>query len=119
MRLISYLDGGAQRFGVLEGAEVTEIRDAESVAGVAEAIGSLASRLGSQHAADALSLMAPVAPLRRNIFCVGWNYPAHFEEGKSIRGVGSQQEIPERPAFFTKATGTLIGPNDRSALTAR
>ena len=112
MRLVSYLEGGAQRFGLLDGGLVTEIPDAASIVGLAAAIGGKESRNGSRKRTQGLRLVAPVAPLSRNIFCVGWNYPAHFEEGKGIRGDGAQQEIPERPAFFTKATGTLIGPND-------
>ena len=112
MRLVGYLEGGTQRFGMLEDGEVREIRDAVSIAGVAAELGDMRSRLGPPQAVGSLAMAAPVAPLVRNIFCVGWNYPAHFEEGKSSRALGSVQEIPERPAFFTKATGTLIGPND-------
>ena len=112
MRLVSFLEGDARRFGLLDDGEVREIRDAVSIAGLAAEIGTLPSRLGPPRAIGSLTLGAPVAPLTRNIFCVGWNYPAHFAEGKRIRGAGAQQEIPERPAFFTKATGTPIGPND-------
>ena len=54
----------------------------------------------------------PVLPVLRNLFCVGWNYVDHFAEGKAVRGGAGAQELPERPAFFTKATQTVIGPND-------
>ena len=59
-----------------------------------------------------VTLAAPVLPVLRNLFCVGWNYVDHFAEGKAVRGGAGAQELPERPAFFTKATQTVIGPND-------
>ena len=67
--------------------------------------------------ADA-SLVAPVLPLVRNLFCVGWNYVDHFAEGAAVRGASGAQEIPDRPTFFTKATGTVIGPFDTIELHA-
>ena len=65
-------------------------------------------------ALNAVRLEAPVAPLVRNILCVGWNYLAHFAEGrgKRDRPADEAEELPQRPAFFTKATGCLIGPFD-------
>ncbi len=112
MRLVSYLEGDSRRFGTLEDGTVTDIRDAASVRDVADGLDSLASRLGTRSSIDERRLASPVAPLVRNIFCVGWNYLAHFEEGQGLRGSSVAQEIPDRPAFFTKATGTLIGPYD-------
>jgi len=112
MKLVSYAENDSRRFGILEDAVVTEIRDAASIRDVADALDSLGSRLGTRSGVDELRLAAPVAPLVRNIYCVGWNYLAHFEEGQGLRGSSVVQEIPERPAFFTKATGTLIGPYD-------
>ena len=40
-------------------------------------------------------LLAPIPVPRRNVVCVGWNYVAHFEEGKSLRDSG--QTLPEHP----------------------
>jgi 2-keto-4-pentenoate hydratase/2-oxohepta-3-ene-1,7-dioic acid hydratase in catechol pathway len=48
----------------------------------------------------------PVAP--RNIYAVGWNYLAHFEEGKAMRD--PKQTYPEHPVFFSKASHTMNGP---------
>ena len=93
MRVVSHLEGGTQRFGLLEDDEVREVRDVVNVAGLAAEIGSLESRLGPPRAVGSLTLASPVAPVTRNIFCVGWNYPAHFAEGKSIRGAGAAQDI--------------------------
>jgi 2-keto-4-pentenoate hydratase/2-oxohepta-3-ene-1,7-dioic acid hydratase in catechol pathway len=59
-------------------------------------------------------LLAPIPRPPRNVFCVGWNYSEHFEEGKLSRGpTGAQlapQEIPQFPALFTKNPATVVGP---------
>jgi len=58
-------------------------------------------------------LLAPIPRPPRNVFCVGWNYSEHFEEGKQARGqTGAQlapQEIPQFPAIFTKNPATVVG----------
>ena len=60
-------------------------------------------------------LLAPIPRPPRNVFCVGWNYSEHFEEGKQAHGpAGAQlapQEIPQFPALFTKNPATVVGPN--------
>jgi len=60
-------------------------------------------------------LLAPIPRPPRNVFCVGWNYSEHFEEGKQARGqAGAQlapQEIPHFPALFTKNPATVVGPD--------
>ena len=56
-------------------------------------------------------LLAPIPRPRRNVFCVGWNYSEHFAEGQGMRGPADDvQEIPDYPAFFSKQTSTVIGP---------
>ncbi len=58
-------------------------------------------------------LLAPIPRPRRNVFCVGWNYSEHFQEGASFRaaqGTPGQQEIPEYPALFSKNPATVTGP---------
>src|SRR5207245_9119553 len=60
-------------------------------------------------------LHAPIPPPPRNVFCVGWNYSEHFEEGKQARGQSGPQlapkEIPQFPALFTKNPATVVGPD--------
>jgi 2-keto-4-pentenoate hydratase/2-oxohepta-3-ene-1,7-dioic acid hydratase in catechol pathway len=75
------------------------------------------AREGAGEHGDALdlgqvTLEAPVHPIVRNPFCVGWNYVDHFAEGKAARGGIGAQELPDRPTFFTKATLAVIGPFD-------
>ena len=55
-------------------------------------------------------LLAPIPRPRKNVFCVGWNYVEHFEEGK--QALKHTQELPAHPAFFSKPPTTVIGPYD-------
>jgi 2-keto-4-pentenoate hydratase/2-oxohepta-3-ene-1,7-dioic acid hydratase in catechol pathway len=55
-----------------------------------------------------VTLLAPIPRPRKNVFCVGWNYVEHFEEGAKARP--HVQEMPAHPAFFTKAPTTVNGP---------
>jgi 2-keto-4-pentenoate hydratase/2-oxohepta-3-ene-1,7-dioic acid hydratase in catechol pathway len=56
--------------------------------------------------------MSPIPRPDRNIYCVGWNYLDHFEEGKAARFDKSAEKLPEHPVFFTKGTHTMNGPFD-------
>lgn len=63
---------------------------------------------------ESAKLLAPIPRPPRNVFCVGWNYSEHFEEGKQARGEQSgpqlaPQEIPQFPALFTKNPATVVG----------
>ena len=61
-------------------------------------------------ALDAVRLLPPIPNPTRNIYAVGWNYLAHFEEGQALRD--TPQDIPEHPVFFSKAVHTINGPYD-------
>jgi 2-keto-4-pentenoate hydratase/2-oxohepta-3-ene-1,7-dioic acid hydratase in catechol pathway len=61
---------------------------------------------------DQLKLMSPIPRPDRNIYCVGWNYLDHFEEGKNVRADKTVEKLPDHPVFFTKATHTMNGPFD-------
>ena len=63
---------------------------------------------------SSVRLLAPIPRPQRNVFCVGWNYLEHFEEGARARmhaGAPGQQEIPEFPALFSKNPATVTGPD--------
>src|SRR5512132_501207 len=62
---------------------------------------------------EALRLLAPIPRPRKNLFCVGWNYLDHFEEGARVSK--QQVELPKYPAFFTRAPTTVIGPHESIA----
>jgi 2-keto-4-pentenoate hydratase/2-oxohepta-3-ene-1,7-dioic acid hydratase in catechol pathway len=61
------------------------------------------------HPLGEVRVLAPIPRPRKNVFCVGWNYLEHFEEGKPIRGT---QELPEHPVFFSKVVTAVNGPYD-------
>lgn len=65
----------------------------------------------------AVRLLAPIPRPRKNVFCVGWNYLEHFEEGESVRKSGN--ELPKYPVFFSKAVTAVIGPFDPIPFDAR
>lgn len=56
---------------------------------------------------DSLKLLAPIPRPQKNIFCVGKNYAAHAIE------LGSEEDIPKAPIFFSKTPTTVIGPNEK------
>jgi 2,4-diketo-3-deoxy-L-fuconate hydrolase len=109
MKIAAYRTDAGTRFGLVDGQH---LRLAEAAASARDVIGAAALRGAGAIDLDPARLAAPIEPVQRNIFCVGWNYLAHFEEGKGIRGSSTPEEIPERPAFFTKATRVVIGPFD-------
>jgi 2-keto-4-pentenoate hydratase/2-oxohepta-3-ene-1,7-dioic acid hydratase in catechol pathway len=61
-----------------------------------------------------IRMLAPIPRPRRNVFCVGWNYSEHFQEGASFRadqGTPGAEAIPEYPALFSKNPATVTGPD--------
>ncbi len=56
-------------------------------------------------------LLAPIPRPSRCVFCVGWNYLEHFEEGKGKRGGNyDPPEIPDYPTLFSKPPTSVVGP---------
>ena len=65
---------------------------------------------------SSVRVLAPIPRPRKNVFCVGWNYLEHFEEGAKARAPGV--ELPKHPTFFTKQPLAVNGPYDRIPLHA-
>ena len=55
-------------------------------------------------------LKAPIPRTSKNVFCVGWNYLEHFEEGGAK--LEDKRELPTWPVFFSKAPTAINGPFD-------
>jgi 2-keto-4-pentenoate hydratase/2-oxohepta-3-ene-1,7-dioic acid hydratase in catechol pathway len=55
-------------------------------------------------------LKAPIPRPTKNVFCVGWNYLDHFNEGGDTLKDG--RELPKYPVFFSKAPTAVNGPYD-------
>jgi 2-keto-4-pentenoate hydratase/2-oxohepta-3-ene-1,7-dioic acid hydratase in catechol pathway len=70
---------------------------------------ALGQDAGGEHPKLAeVNLASPIPVPQRNIYAVGWNYLAHFEEGKAMRD--PNQKYPEHPVFFSKAQHCMNGP---------
>jgi 2-keto-4-pentenoate hydratase/2-oxohepta-3-ene-1,7-dioic acid hydratase in catechol pathway len=52
--------------------------------------------------------LAPIPRPRKNVFCVGLNYPSHVAANAAALGI--RAEIGEVPLFFTKPPTAVIGP---------
>ena len=118
MKLITYLDGHL-RVGAVAGGRVADLSEKfdfmqtliEEGEPALEEARSLAEKANPQAEVSEVELRAPIPHPRRNVFCMGWNYLTHFEEGQGRRG-DNQEELPEYPTFFDKPTTTVIGPYD-------
>lgn len=66
-------------------------------------------------ALDQVDILAPIPKPRRNVFCIGKNYREHVHElhdAGSVFDNRGQDSLPEKPIIFTKATTSVIGPNE-------
>jgi 2-keto-4-pentenoate hydratase/2-oxohepta-3-ene-1,7-dioic acid hydratase in catechol pathway len=64
-----------------------------------------------------VKLLAPIPRPIKNVFCVGWNYLEHFEEG--AKKLQEKRELPVHPVFFSKAPTAVIGPFDNVPFAAK
>lgn len=106
MRLATVDIAGRRVCAVVEKGTVRPLAEVGSLLELIERSGGRPSEVrttGEEFALDEVQFEPPLEA--RNIFCVGWNYLRHFEEGAGRRN----EELPEHPAFFSKATGTLLG----------
>ena len=131
MRVCTFAQGGSARAGVVVAdGTVVAIHDlvadapADLVAFIAEGpalwrrVAGAAKAARGGTALEKAELRAPIERPARNVFCVGWNYSEHFEEGKAFRGQSSAQEVPEYPSLFSKNPATVVGPEAAIAFPA-
>jgi 2,4-diketo-3-deoxy-L-fuconate hydrolase len=118
MKLVTYLDGRLRVGAVVEDrvADLSERFDSmqtliEGGEPALEEARSLTAKADPAAEVAEVELWAPIPRPRRNVFCMGWNYLTHFEEGRGRRK-DQQEELPEYPTFFDKPTTTVIGPHD-------
>ncbi len=128
MKLATYspLPSGLPRPGlVLEDLRVIDIpaalgasEDTNTMLGIIRAGDPMRQQLHNLAAAPAMGslaladvkLHAPIPRPAKNVFCVGWNYLEHFEEGGKTLQDG--RELPIHPVFFSKVPTTVNGPFD-------
>ena len=134
MRLVTFVPkkGAAPRVGLMHGGnhviDLTQVRgkppfDPENmlslIASGAKGLAWLRKTAGQSKTSlpfGKMKLLAPIPRPRKNVFCVGWNYVEHFEEGK--QALKHTQELPAHPAFFSKPPTAVIGPYDAVPLHA-
>jgi 2-keto-4-pentenoate hydratase/2-oxohepta-3-ene-1,7-dioic acid hydratase in catechol pathway len=109
MKLLSYREGEQVRVGMLseDGCRVMALPVDTMLSLIAA--GTIPRPTGGGVPLAAVRLLAPIPRPLKNVFCVGWNYLEHFEEGKHARPT---VEMPRYPTFFTKAPTTVTGPCD-------
>lgn len=124
MHLVTFIESGAERIGVLDPGygEVVDLaraapglpRDMPGLIALGEAgLRAVRDAFASGVTRLPLARVRLCAPLRpvRNVFCVGKNYRDHVNE---VRGQGAAvpEAAPAVPIFFTKATSSVIGPEE-------
>jgi 2-keto-4-pentenoate hydratase/2-oxohepta-3-ene-1,7-dioic acid hydratase in catechol pathway len=129
MKLVMYRGDTGPRGGVLDpdGEAVFDLGQllGEEAGSVVDLIGrwtDVSARITERLAASAaqpvplssLSLLAPIPCPARNVMCVGKNYRDHSAEfarsGFDASGDRDGPAVPARPVFFTKSSGSVIGP---------
>lgn len=85
----------------------------ELIGAGSQALQSLRNKVAEAPFMDptACTILAPIPRPQRDVYCVGWNYLKHFNEGVGKRGA-QETELPEFPTFFNKATRAVVGPGD-------
>jgi len=102
--------GGPARVGIVskEGSRIAAVDAPDMISLIAA--GKLPADPGGGVPVSSVHLLAPIPRPRKNVFCVGWNYVEHFEEGRAARP--HVKEMPAFPTFFTKAPTAVNGPCD-------
>lgn len=127
MKLVTFdaLAGGAPRLGVLEGEGVVDLSSGDPdlpddmvdlISGWDEERVMRAASRGTRLPTTEVRLVAPLAP-RKNVIAVGRNYRDHATEfSRSGFDASEKQMLPDYPVIFTKATTSLIGPDQAIVL---
>jgi 2-keto-4-pentenoate hydratase/2-oxohepta-3-ene-1,7-dioic acid hydratase in catechol pathway len=125
MRLLTYAakkKGAPARVGAMSGPEhLVDLKFDDMLSLIAAGRAGLlkakkALEKGRNIPLSSVRILAPIPRPRKNVFCVGWNYVEHFEEGAKART--NVTELPKHPTFFTKSPLAVNGPYDRIPLHA-
>jgi 2,4-didehydro-3-deoxy-L-rhamnonate hydrolase len=120
VKLVTYVGlDGAPRPGALRDDEVIDLSPAaasilELIRGGESALERARERVWRAEASgliEQVRLLAPIPRPANHLYCVGWNYPKHHDEGVGKRA-GQETDELNHPTFFSKPPGTVIGPYD-------
>ena len=117
MRLLTFAakkKDASARVGVMSGPEhLVEVKFDDMLCLISSGRAGLlkvksALKKGKNIPLSSVRILAPIPRPRKNVFCVGWNYVEHFEEGAKARA--NVTELPKHPTFFTKSPLAVNGP---------
>lgn len=119
MKLASFSHNGTRQIGQVNETSqsvrpIAGMTDMVDLIGRFDEVSSSLNRKGTDIALSEITLLAPIAEPRRNIFCVGKNYREHakeFARSGFEAGAVKGAEIDEFPAVFTKPPSTVVGPD--------
>lgn len=109
MKLVSFVHGGREGFGVVVGDRIVDLTPHQAVVGGSlhdalsrGALGRIADIAASAQPTLALADIAylPVIPHPAKILCVGINYASHVRE--------TGREMPQHPMFFTRFADSQV-----------
>lgn len=113
MKLLSYLDGGREEWGVVVGDGVAPLSARTGCATLAEFLGSpafarraeLVEGLQAERPLAGLHFL-PVIPRPEKIVCAVRNYMDHHQE---VLAAGMQRELSEEPPIFLRVWRSQVG----------
>ena len=112
MKLVTYLQNGMERVGLLSG-DGSAVRplpcpDMNALIESGE-LGRIAAQAGEELSLEAVTLLAPIPRPRQDIICLGMNYRAHLEEAA---GYDAEAFAKERPTavYFSKRVTEAVPP---------
>jgi len=119
MKLANFEWDGQRRLGVVEHDEIIDLSPSALPSDTIDLIGQWdhdkvdhAATQGIRRKLDEVRLLAPLV-LRKDVIAVGRNYRDHAREfSDSGFDASERQMIPDHPVIFSKATSSVVGPND-------
>jgi 2-keto-4-pentenoate hydratase/2-oxohepta-3-ene-1,7-dioic acid hydratase in catechol pathway len=106
MRLASFVTGGRQSWGVVDGETLRDIGVSSGIATLRQALASnldIAALIGPSPSLPLSSArLLPPVPDPARIICIGRNYLDHLAEGKDV-------SLPQYPGLFLRFASTLVG----------
>jgi 2-keto-4-pentenoate hydratase/2-oxohepta-3-ene-1,7-dioic acid hydratase in catechol pathway len=119
MRLANFEWDGQRRLGVVEHHDIIDLSQSALPSDTFDLIGKWdhdevdhAVTQGIRRKLHEVRLLAPLV-LRKDVIAVGRNYRDHAREfSDSGFDASEKQMIPDHPVIFSKATSSVVGPND-------
>ncbi len=119
MRLANFEWDGERRLGVVEGDDIIDLSSSVLPSDTIDLIAQWdhdkvnhAATQGIRRKLGEVRLLAPLV-LRKDVIAVGRNYRDHAREfSDSGFDASEKQMIPDHPVIFSKATSSVVGPDD-------